>query len=116
MKAIVETVAVSSRIHRKDLAEKLLAEFAGEELEARKLALASDLHWLIREGYVIEFNDGSLDLPRVKATNPNSSPASDKTPDTSPAEAVQEAPSTNLQTPEESQTSITKPAIPPPEA
>jgi hypothetical protein len=25
------------------------------------------LRWLINEGYVIEFNDGSLDLPRGKA-------------------------------------------------
>jgi hypothetical protein len=31
------------------------------------MTLAHDLHWLIREGYVIEFNDGSLDLPRAKA-------------------------------------------------
>jgi hypothetical protein len=31
------------------------------------MALASDLRWLINEGYVIEFNDGSLDLPRAKA-------------------------------------------------
>jgi hypothetical protein len=30
------------------------------------MTLASDLHWLISEGYVIEFNDGSLDLPRTK--------------------------------------------------
>ena len=30
------------------------------------MALASDLRWLINEGYVIEFNDGSLDLPRAK--------------------------------------------------
>ncbi len=36
------------------------------EAEKTKLALASDLHWMIREGYVIEFNDGSLDLPRAK--------------------------------------------------
>ena len=33
---------------------------------ARRLTLASDLHWLISEGYVIEFNDGSLDLPRTE--------------------------------------------------
>ena len=31
------------------------------------MTLATDLHWLIREGYVVEFNDGSLDLPRAKA-------------------------------------------------
>jgi hypothetical protein len=27
------------------------------------------LKWLISAGYVIEFNDGSLDLPRVKSPN-----------------------------------------------
>ncbi len=32
-----------------------------------KLGLASDLRWLIHEGYLIEFNDGTLDLPRPKA-------------------------------------------------
>ena len=31
-----------------------------------KLSLGSDLRWLISEGYVIEFNDGTLDLPRAK--------------------------------------------------
>src|SRR5437763_11122212 len=38
----------------------------GEEAERGKFSLASDLRWLINEGYVIEFNDGSLDLPRTK--------------------------------------------------
>jgi len=65
--AILETVGASPRINRKDLADKILVDLASEEIEARKLALASDLHWLISEGYVIEFNDGSLDLPRAKA-------------------------------------------------
>ncbi|HEY0723458.1 MAG TPA: hypothetical protein VGD41_05675, partial [Pyrinomonadaceae bacterium] len=32
--------------------------------------LASDLRWLISEGYLIEFNDGSLDLPRTKPPAP----------------------------------------------
>jgi hypothetical protein len=64
--AILETLTATPRINRKDLAEKLLVDLAGEEAEARKLALASDLHWLVSEGYVIEFNDGSLDLPRTK--------------------------------------------------
>jgi hypothetical protein len=39
---------------------------AAEEIERAKLALASDLLWLISAGHVIEFNDGSLDLPRAK--------------------------------------------------
>ncbi len=38
-----------------------------EELDRKKLALASDLRWLVSEGHVIEFNDGTLDLARTKA-------------------------------------------------
>jgi hypothetical protein len=64
--AILETLAATPRINRKELAEKLLVDLAGEEAETRKLSLASDLHWLVSEGYVIEFNDGSLDMPRAK--------------------------------------------------
>ena len=71
VKAILELVTASPRIRRKEVADKLLAD-AGEDLEARKLALASDLRWLISEGYLIEFNDGALDLPRVKTPNPKS--------------------------------------------
>jgi hypothetical protein len=66
VQAILQTIAQNARINRKDLAEKVIVDLAGEEAEARKLALASDLRWLINEGYVIEFNDGSLDLPRAK--------------------------------------------------
>jgi hypothetical protein len=84
--AIVETLTTSPRINRKDLAEKVIVDLNKEEAEARKFSLASDLHWLISEGYVIEFNDGSLDLPRTKA------------------------PSTKPQSPEKSQTSISKEA------
>jgi len=42
----------------------------GNEDEQKKLALASDLHWLISEGHVIEFNDGALDLARTKTPQP----------------------------------------------
>src|SRR6266404_1958259 len=65
--AILETLTATPGITRKELAEKLLVDLANEEAERAKLALASNMHWLIREGYVIEFNDGSLDLPRGKA-------------------------------------------------
>ena len=67
IQAILQAIAATAGINRKDLANKVLMDVPGEEAEARKLALASDLRWLISEGYVIEFNDGSLDLPRVKA-------------------------------------------------
>ena len=66
VQAILQTIAEHLRMNRKDLADKLIVDLASEDAESRKLALAADLHWLIDEGYVIEFNDGSLDLPRSK--------------------------------------------------
>jgi hypothetical protein len=65
--AILEALAGAAVINRKQLFEKLIGDVATEDLEPRKLATVSDLRWLINEGYVIEFNDGSLDLPRGKA-------------------------------------------------
>jgi len=67
VKTILEEVSAAPGMNRKELAEKLIGDLVGEEKERAKLALASDLRWLISEGYVIEFNDGSLDLPRAKA-------------------------------------------------
>ena len=67
---ILETITATPRIHRKEMAEKLIAAAPEtEDAERLKLSLASDLKWLISSGYVIEFNDGSLDLPRVKHPN-----------------------------------------------
>jgi hypothetical protein len=66
--AILEAIATTTRIHRKDLAQKIIPA-ESEEAEKLKLNLAADLKWLISAGYVIEFNDGSLDLPRVKTPN-----------------------------------------------
>jgi hypothetical protein len=65
--AILEALSGTTAISRKQLFEKLICDGASEDAEARSLALASDLRWLINEGYVIEFNDGSLDLPRAKS-------------------------------------------------
>jgi hypothetical protein len=67
--AIREALAGTAVINRKQLLEKLIGDVTTEDAEPRKLALASDLRWLINEGYVIEFNDGSLDLPRGKANS-----------------------------------------------
>jgi hypothetical protein len=64
--AILEAVSATVGINRKQLFETLTGNGASEDAEPRRLALASDLRWLINEGYVIEFNDGSLDLPRGK--------------------------------------------------
>ena len=66
--AILQALAGTPGINRKQLSEKLIGDGAIEDAEPRRLALASDLRWLINEGYVIEFNDGSLDLPRAKVS------------------------------------------------
>ncbi len=65
---ILEKLTETPGMNRKQLAEKIApAEAEAAEVERAKRTLASDLHWLIHEGYVIEFNDGTLDLPRPKA-------------------------------------------------
>ena len=91
--AILEKVGATPGINRKQLSEQLAP--AGAEpadLERAKLTLASDLHWLVSEGYVIEFNDGSLDLPRTK---PPAAPAVEEKPaattENKPAEPIVEA-------------------------
>jgi len=71
--AIFEAVSARAGINRKQLFETLTGNGASEDAEPRRLALASDLRWLISEGYVIEFNDGSLDLPRTKSKQPRQS-------------------------------------------
>jgi hypothetical protein len=66
--AILEAVGATPAINRKQLLDKFMGDSADDDnAEGRKLALASDLRWLIDAGYVIEFNDGSLDLPRGKS-------------------------------------------------
>ena len=69
---VLAALAEKPGLNRTQLREKLLPEGSSdaEEREKKKLALASDLHWLISEGCVIEFNDGALDLPRAKAPAP----------------------------------------------
>jgi hypothetical protein len=71
--AILEAVSATAGINRKQLFETLTGNGASEDAEPRRLALASDLRWLINEGYLIEFNDGSLDRTRIKSTQPRQS-------------------------------------------
>jgi hypothetical protein len=81
--AILE--ALKAGINRKQLFETLIGDGSTEDAEPRRLALASDLRWLINEGYVIEFNDGSLDLPRIK-TKPHEPAAAVAAETTKPGE------------------------------
>ena len=71
--AILEAVSATAGINRKQLFETLADNATSEDAEPRRLALASDLRWLISEGYVIEFKDGSLDRPRMKPKQPQQS-------------------------------------------
>jgi len=104
VRQILETLKTSPRINRKELAEKFIRpDTEVAEAEKTKLALASDLHWMIREGYVIEFNDGSLDLPRAKP--PKKEPSEVST-DLPPETALAEPPTVVAHT----STTSTKPA------
>jgi hypothetical protein len=79
--AILGALAAAPGISRKEIFAKLIPDIASEGADSRKLAFASDLRWLINEGYVIEFNDGSLDIPRGKAKSAEVAavPAADQT-------------------------------------
>ena len=86
--AILEKVAATPGINRKQLAEQIaVGDADAAAAERAKMTLAHDLHWLIREGYVIEFNDGSLDLPRAKAPQPEKAAQ----PEEKPVEVVEAA-------------------------
>ena len=64
--AILASVRRNAGIEPQTARGKIAAGRSVPMRRRAKLTLASDLRWLISEGYVIEFNDGSLDLPRVK--------------------------------------------------
>jgi hypothetical protein len=61
--AILTIVGEKPGIRRPELAAKLLGDPAAPDHEAKKQALAADLHYLTHVGYVVEFQNGSLELP-----------------------------------------------------
>ncbi len=66
--SLLSIIGESPRISKRDLAIKILGTINTEEpetpeLSARKTQIASDLHYLVHAGHVIEFADGRLDLP-----------------------------------------------------
>lgn len=70
VRAILEAVEAAPKCTRNDLSLQLLKpledgcdEAAQAAHAALKTALAADLHWLLQAGHVIEFHDGTLDLP-----------------------------------------------------
>src|SRR5436853_4086310 len=103
VRQILETLRASPRINRKELAEKLIGlDTEVAEAENTKLALASDLHWMIREGHVVEFNDGSLDLPRAKPPKKEAGEVAAEQGAATPTATTETAPATTVATAEES--------------
>jgi len=75
--AILQTIETATRIKRPQLAAKILGEAQDTpEATARKAQLASDLHYLVHAGHVIEFSDGALELP----LSPNAKPGQEARP------------------------------------
>jgi hypothetical protein len=75
--AILQTLESSPHLKRPELAARILgADHESAEALARKAQLASDLHYLIQIGHVIEFADGALELPLA----PNAKPEPERRP------------------------------------
>lgn len=69
--SILTAVNEHPKITRPQLAVRLLGEgHDAPEALPRKAALASDLHYLVQAGHVIEFHDGTLDLPLAPNAKP----------------------------------------------
>ncbi|HKM57587.1 MAG TPA: hypothetical protein VJX28_02500, partial [Chthoniobacterales bacterium] len=71
LSAILSTIRSYPKISRKQLAEKVLTKVVGDKVsdesnaayQQAKTTLATELIWLAKAGHVIEFADGTLDLP-----------------------------------------------------
>jgi hypothetical protein len=113
--AILGAVELSPRIKRPQLAVKILGEPQDTpEFTARKAQLASDLHYLLHAGHVIEFSDGGLELPLDPKARPESEqkPARKDAPAATGGEAVVEGGEPALEIPAEA--AAVQPAPPEP--
>ncbi len=69
--AILSAIESAPKCNRHDLAVKILgAQHDSPESTPLKTAMAPDLHYLIQAGHVIEFHDGTLDLPLAPGEKP----------------------------------------------
>ena len=92
---ILSAIETAGKCTRHDLAVKILgAQHDSEESGPKKSEMASDLHYLIQAGHVIEFHDGTLDLPLV----PGEKPAPEKPEKPAPSTASA-APESEIETP-----------------
>ena len=95
---ILAAIESAGKCTRHDLAVKILgAQHDSPEAGPKKSEMASDLHYLIQAGHVIEFHDGTLDLPLA----PGEKPAPEKTAKSAPGtESVVEPPVAEAVAPE----------------
>ena len=98
-----------STTHLSELLQKIVAFLRTHEGATRKqlaaslapvdeTQLASDLHWLIQDGYVVEFHDGKLWALEEKPSKPAPAPAKKATPvatNTTPLPASEAVPATD---------------------
>ncbi len=83
--SILAAIETLPRITRPKLASKLLGEQSeSPDMLPKKAALASDLHYLIHAGHVIEFHDGALDLPLSPKAENESQPTPKAAPQAAP--------------------------------
>ncbi len=98
--AVLSALRSYPKITRKQLAEKVLAKTLGgavpaegsPEYQQARTALAGDLIWLAKAGHVIEFADGTLDLPLPPKAYEEKAP--DKGPTALAASAEHDVPET----------------------
>ncbi len=113
--SILKTVEEHPRINRRELALRILGkeEAESQEPSEHKKQLASDLHYLVHSGFVIEFSDGHLDLPL--SPNAPTPSASDSDPDTDlESESQSESKAPGDSSPASPQTAESEPLDQPP--
>ena len=109
--AILKTVEAQPHIKRPQLAAKILgAGHDAPEAAPRKETLAADLHYLLHIGYVIEFSDGSFDLPLSAKGETTPPPQEKRKP--SPAPRVPAVPGASEVVIEESVAAVESPSAP----
>ena len=125
--SILIAIEENGRLKRPALAAKILgAQHDSPDFEPRKAALASDLHYLILAGHVIEFSEGALELPlppkaahaaaslEPEADMQAEAAASVAEPESAPVAAVQTEPEAHLQSDEQEQAAAPAAADPEP--
>ena len=91
---ILQVIQGSNNCNRASLATAILGADENAVDPARKSSLATDFHWLIETGRVIEFSDGRLELPVAPAKTEAAKPVAEAAPAGTPAPEAPIAPAT----------------------